>query len=247
MTRSTPGPNPVPAPARPRTDPRCFIVDALRIASHHVTPSCHTPLHDARERIMEHAAPRGPCGFSYLPYRPPYCIKGPVEPRSKISLVIEYHHHEILPTPHCGFLPLCPSRRCSSQRALCPRLKSWTQKTSRCSDPLAEATSVRTPSPTRPEPRAQIIPARRVTVSKTWMSHLQLELGCCYDSFHAQSQPGPCVRSTPDRSPTFHRECALRHVTSCDPLPSCASARRMNASWYARPLEVRAGFFLPAL
>ena len=100
MTRSTPGPDPVPAPARPWTDPRHFITDALRVVSRHVTPSHRVPPHDARERVMEHVAHRGPCGFSYLPYRPPYCIKGPVEPRSKISLVIEYHHHETLPTPH---------------------------------------------------------------------------------------------------------------------------------------------------
>ena len=100
MTRSTPGPDPIPVPTRPWTDPRCFIVDALHIALRHVTPSCHVPPHDVRERIMERTAPRGLCGFSYLPYRPPYCIKGPVEPRSKISLVIEYHHHEILSTPH---------------------------------------------------------------------------------------------------------------------------------------------------
>ena len=100
MTRSRPGPDPVPAPARPRTDPRRFIADALHVASCHVTPSRHAPLHDAHERVMECVAHRGPCGFSYLPYRPPYCIKGPVEPRSKISLVIEYHRHEILPTPH---------------------------------------------------------------------------------------------------------------------------------------------------
>ena len=100
MTRSTPGPNPVPAPARPQTDPRRFIADALRIASRHMTPSRCMPPHDVRECVMEHAAHRGPCGFSYLPYRPPYCIKGPIEPRSKISLVIEYHCREILSTPH---------------------------------------------------------------------------------------------------------------------------------------------------
>ena len=100
MTRSTPGPDPVPAPARPRTDPQCFIVDALCVASHHVTPSRCMPPHDVRECVMERTAHRGLCRFSYLPYRPPYCIKGPIEPRSKISLVIEYHRHEILPTPH---------------------------------------------------------------------------------------------------------------------------------------------------
>ena len=72
-------------------------------------------------------------------------------------------------------------------------------------------------------------------------------VGLCYDSFHAQSQPRPCVRSTPDRSPTFHRERAPRRVASRDPLLSRAPARRANASWYARPLEVRAGSLLPAL
>ena len=100
MTRSMPSPDPVPVPAQPWTDPRRFIVDALRIASHHVTPSHRVPPHDTCERVMERVAPRGPCGFSYLPYRPPYCIKGPIEPRSKISLVIEYHRCEILPTLH---------------------------------------------------------------------------------------------------------------------------------------------------
>ena len=69
----------------------------------------------------------------------------------------------------------------------------------------------------------------------------------CYDSFHARSRPRPCVRSTPDRSPTFHRERAPCRVASRDPLPSRAPARRANASWYARPLEVRAGSLLPAL
>ena len=69
----------------------------------------------------------------------------------------------------------------------------------------------------------------------------------CYDSFHTRSRPRPCVCSTPDRSPTFHRERAPRRVASHDPLPSRTSTRRANASWYARPLEVRAGFFLPAL
>ena len=69
----------------------------------------------------------------------------------------------------------------------------------------------------------------------------------CYDSFHARSRPRPCVHSTPDRSPMFHRERAPRCVASRDPLPSRAPARRANASWYARPLEVRAGSLLPAL
>ena len=91
MTCSTPGPDPVPACARPWTDPRCFIADALRVASCVPLPS---------RASAWRVAPRGPCGFSYLPYRPPYCIKGPVEPRSKISLVIEYHHCEILSTLH---------------------------------------------------------------------------------------------------------------------------------------------------
>ena len=100
MTRSMPSPNPVPAPAQPWTDPRRFITDALRVMLRHVTPSRRAPPHDACKHVMERAAHRGPCGFSYLPYRPPYCIKGPVEPRSKISLVIEYHRREILPTPH---------------------------------------------------------------------------------------------------------------------------------------------------
>ena len=100
MTRSMPGANPVPAPAQPRTNPRRFIADVLHVASRHVTPSRHAPPHDVCERVMECAAPRGPCGFSHLPYIPPYCVKGPVEPRSKISLVIKYHCHEILSTPH---------------------------------------------------------------------------------------------------------------------------------------------------
>ena len=100
MTHSMPGLDPVPAPAQPWTDPQRFIIDALHVMSRHVTPSRRAPPHDARKRVMECAAPRGPCGFSYLPYRPPYCIKGPIEPRSEISLVIEYHCHEILPTPH---------------------------------------------------------------------------------------------------------------------------------------------------
>ena len=50
MTRSTPGPNPVPASARPRTDPRRFIANALRIASRHVTRSRRVHPHDARTR-----------------------------------------------------------------------------------------------------------------------------------------------------------------------------------------------------
>ena len=33
MTRSTPGPDPILAPARPRTDPRRFIADALHVVS----------------------------------------------------------------------------------------------------------------------------------------------------------------------------------------------------------------------
>ena len=37
--------------------------------------------------------------------------------------------------------------------------------------------------------------------------------GHCYDSFHARSRPRPCVRPTPDRSPTFHCERAPRRVT----------------------------------
>ena len=41
------GPEPVPAHAQPRTDPRCFIVDAPRVTSHHVTHShhAHPPTH----------------------------------------------------------------------------------------------------------------------------------------------------------------------------------------------------------
>ena len=34
---------------------------------------------------------------------------------------------------------------------------------------------------------------------------LECPLAACYDSFHARSRPRPCIRSTPDRSPTFHR------------------------------------------
>ena len=48
MTHSMPGPDPIPAPARPQTDPRCFIADALRIALRHVTPSRCVPPHDVR-------------------------------------------------------------------------------------------------------------------------------------------------------------------------------------------------------
>ena len=48
MTRSTPGPNPVPAPTRPRTNPQCFIMDTLHVASRHVTPSRRRPPHDAQ-------------------------------------------------------------------------------------------------------------------------------------------------------------------------------------------------------
>ena len=50
MTRSTPGPDPVPASARPRTDPRRFIVNVLHVASHHVTHSRRAHPHDARMR-----------------------------------------------------------------------------------------------------------------------------------------------------------------------------------------------------
>ena len=82
--------------------------------------------------------------------------------------------------------------------------------------------------------------SQRTTSAKAFQPH-------CYDSFHAWSRPRPCVCSTPDQSLMFHRERAPRRVTSRDPLPSCAPARRANASWYARPLEVRAGSLLPAL
>ena len=47
MTRSMPSPDPVPAPAWPRTNPRRFIADALRVTSRHVTPSHRAPPHDA--------------------------------------------------------------------------------------------------------------------------------------------------------------------------------------------------------
>ena len=50
MTRSTPGPDPVPASARPRTDPRRFIANALRVASRHVTRSRRVHPHDAQTR-----------------------------------------------------------------------------------------------------------------------------------------------------------------------------------------------------
>ena len=56
MTRSTPGPDPVPASTRPRTDPRRFIANALRVASCHVTHSRRAHPHDARTRH----GPRGP-------------------------------------------------------------------------------------------------------------------------------------------------------------------------------------------
>ena len=39
MTHSTPGPDPVPVPARPRTDPQRFIADTLHVTSCHMTPS----------------------------------------------------------------------------------------------------------------------------------------------------------------------------------------------------------------
>ena len=55
MTRSMPGPDPIPASARPRTDPRRFIANALRVASRHVTHSRRVHPHDARTR-------HGTCG-----------------------------------------------------------------------------------------------------------------------------------------------------------------------------------------
>ena len=48
MTCSMPGPDPDPASARPRTDPRRFIVNALRVASRHMTSSRRAHLHDTR-------------------------------------------------------------------------------------------------------------------------------------------------------------------------------------------------------
>ena len=54
MTRSTPGPDPVPASARPRTDPRRFIANALHVASRHVTRSRRAHPHDARTRHGTH-------------------------------------------------------------------------------------------------------------------------------------------------------------------------------------------------
>ena len=50
MTRSTPGPDPVPVSARPRTDPRRFIANVLRVASRHATHSRRAHPHDARTR-----------------------------------------------------------------------------------------------------------------------------------------------------------------------------------------------------
>ena len=44
MTRSTLSPEPIPAPAQPWTDPRCFIVDAPCVASCHMTCSHHMHL-----------------------------------------------------------------------------------------------------------------------------------------------------------------------------------------------------------
>ena len=41
MTRSRLGPEPVPVPAQPRTDPPHFIADAPRVASRHMTHSHH--------------------------------------------------------------------------------------------------------------------------------------------------------------------------------------------------------------
>ena len=90
MTCSTLVPTPSLHPLGPGPIPD-ISSDALRIASRDPLPS------HASARCAAH---RGPCGFSYLPYRPPYCIKSPVEPRSKISLVIEYHRRVTLPTPH---------------------------------------------------------------------------------------------------------------------------------------------------
>ena len=98
MTRSTPVPTPSLHPLGPGPIPD--ISSRPRSASRHVTPSRRVPPHNVHEHVMGRAAHRGLCGFSYLPYRPPYCIKSPVEPRSKISLVIEYHRRETLPTPH---------------------------------------------------------------------------------------------------------------------------------------------------
>ena len=54
MTRSTPGPDPVPASARPRTDPRRFIANALCVASRHVTRSRCVHPHDAQMRHGTH-------------------------------------------------------------------------------------------------------------------------------------------------------------------------------------------------
>ena len=98
MTRSMPVPTPSLHLLGPGPIPD--VSSRMRSASRHVTPSRCAPPHDARERVMGRVAHRGPCRFSYLPYRPPYCIKDPVEPRSKISLVIEYHRRDTLPTPH---------------------------------------------------------------------------------------------------------------------------------------------------
>ena len=41
MTRSMLGPEPIPAPAQPQTDPQCFIADAPCVVSRHVTHTCH--------------------------------------------------------------------------------------------------------------------------------------------------------------------------------------------------------------
>ena len=52
-----------------------------------------------------------------------------------------------------------------------------------------------------------------------WPKH-----GCCYDLFHAWSWTCPCACSALDWPSTFHCGCAPCHVTSCDLLPSRASA-----------------------
>ena len=65
MTRSTLGPEPIPAPAQPQTDPRCFITDMPRVASRHVTCSRRAHLQTCAS-ASRHARPLVVCVF-FLP------------------------------------------------------------------------------------------------------------------------------------------------------------------------------------
>ena len=63
MTHSTLGPEPVPAPTQPQTDPQHFIVNMTRIVSHHMTHSRCMPLHTHTSTSWYAQPPSGPCGF----------------------------------------------------------------------------------------------------------------------------------------------------------------------------------------